>query len=595
MAPFSPCYMTSRTLVLILEENQQVRIFRRNRSQVFAWKFAGSVEALDTSCSNRGMQRTATLFAALVILVTAVLKFFAMTQVPLVGHELKDLTIGLGELLAWKNFYYGVISPEDARLPFLISLPFAFFYSPFSLGFYRLPFLLFHFATLFIYYRIGRLLLESTWRRLWIALLAVACWISGFAIFSATTGDSLYLFFHALTIYCVLSYGYTRFFRLMLVLSLCIASKIFGVALLVACFLHQLKIAREIKVSAHLTTMLIGSWIYLLVLVGINQGPFPLNEQSLFSTAAGLAYLCFFFLQAKWPRPEPKAYSPFFYWMTGSVVCLSLVTCFSPLYLNLSNIIRVLAFSDWKWESGAGAMDVVTLMMDKLGWLTLAVVVASVIYLKVYKIGGDKIKTGFLLSVFISQFVMLSLISPKFSWAPLVIFPFVFLPVFLVLAKGNLSRPAVLMILIILFGEQIGKYAYWFPFAHWDGAQYGADHRGESKSGFITYEFGPQMLALLETLPEQEEPTPILVQLSGEPQKNKYATEVMAFTSQSQKTRFHFMAQALGLPQHHLVLTSPISAPEIEKDMVMRGYKLMRAFEMKGIIVANLWQPNLAE
>ena len=146
------------------------------------------------------------LFASglLFVILLLGLRFWAMRSLYLVGDEPNDYAIILNDLNFFKKYFANVLEPDQARLPFLISIPLVILSQNLETAVIALRHLFFIFHVLYcvISYRLIAKVSESTHAaKLYVILLLSSCYLGASSIFSVTTSDSLYLFFHIACIF----------------------------------------------------------------------------------------------------------------------------------------------------------------------------------------------------------------------------------------------------------------------------------------------------------------------------------------------------------------------------------------------------------
>ena len=184
----------------------------------------------------------------------------------------------------------------------------------------------------------------------------------------------------------------------------------------------------------------------------------------------------------------------------------------------------------------------------------------------------------------------------KVTWYPLAIFPFLYLPPIWLCSfadKQHLRGLAVASMLCIalIVGDKCARYFYWFPYGHFDGAQFGREYIGWNRAGFISFEIYPQLINYLNS---QKVPMRTIVncQVVNVPFYNSWFRILLrknyahegdkryTFTSGiwSSKTEFDYL------------LTSPIYYHEFEESLGQFDAIKVKTLAIKGIEILSVWR-----
>jgi hypothetical protein len=572
-----------------------------------------------------GKRRAAAALAAgLVIILFLGLGLAALLTLPQLGDEPDDLNILRIDLGSLKSFFFTAetYELEQSRLPFLVSAPLVLAFRENGLIPLRLLFFACHLGYLFISFR---LVLLITGRRtpalLYVLLLATSCYLASFSIFAITTGDSLYLLFHIAAVTSFLksrrTWQETGLFpgplRLALLLGACAASKLFGVLLLAALLLYHLLETRGAALKARGVPpgrLLSAGAVFLLLIVAVNLLPLPPAARLWAAVAAGCGYLALLTVWAvrEERRPGPPAAAGFaLFWAALILTAFATTLVLSPVYLNLRNLLRTVTwFGDWNAgplvaRSRITDMAVITIL--KYGPVSTAALVALSV-LSVFGLpsrlrrgpAGFTRSTAFLfVLIFVIHFAVISVTRHKVTWYPLAIFPFLYLPgvrLFWVADRQGLRRlkAAVLLCLAVVAGDNAARYLRWFPYGHFDGAQYGREQIGWNRAGFITFEVQPDLLAYLNSrhIPYRAVVHCRVVDVPFYNTWFRILLERRYAAEGGLRYRFTSSDWRPGAAFDYL-LTSPVYYPEFEAALNPERFRRIETFVIKGIPVLSVW------
>ncbi|MCK4541761.1 MAG: hypothetical protein KAU17_05945, partial [Spirochaetales bacterium] len=564
-----------------------------------------------------------TLGIYLIIGLFIVFRLVAIFIVPIVGDEPDDFNIILTDVKGFKDFF---VTPdayelEQSRFPFIVSTPLVVALKHRAIIPLRILFLIVHLIYLLFSYK---LIVMVTGKKsaglMYVLAIVTSCFIASFSIFAITTSDNIYLLFHILSIYSFIksyrSYKDSKIFTNYLVLALliasCIASKLFGVLLLVALLLFHY-IARDRRnligiQSVHPNTLICLGGAFFSGVVLINVLPMHPNLKLILALMLSIGYLLTLIL---WTVREKHGRYPLVkvgfmkFWLSLIVTAFNCTLILSPVYLNFSNFIQTFTWFD-TWGSGmlvsrSHIYDMLLITVMKYGIPSIGVlfvvtalcVWAYIKHTKRHFFGS----TAFLfILIFAIHFLIISAVKHKVTWYPLAIFPFLYLPLIWLWSfadKQHLRGLAVTSILCIalIVGDNCARYFYWFPYGHFDGAQFGREYIGWNRAGFISFEVNPQ---LIDYLNSQKVPGRAIVncQVVDVPFYNNWFRILIqrdytreggkryAFTSGiwDSKTEFDFL------------LTSPIYYPEFEESLGQFDAVKVKTLAIKGIDILSVWR-----
>jgi hypothetical protein len=583
---------------------------------------------LPPGCVPRGKKTAAAALAAgLIIIFFLCLRLAALLTLPQLGDEPDDLNILRIDLESCRNFFHtaDTYELEQSRLPFVLSAPLVSAFKQNALIPLRLLFYCCHLCYLFISFR---LVLLITGRRsaalVYVLLLATSCYLASFSIFAITTGDSLYLLFHIAAVYSFLKsrkdWHETQVFagalRLALLLGACIASKLFGVLLLAALMLFHLLQQRGAPLNLRGVrpgNLLAAATIFLSGIALINLLPLPPAVRLWAAVGLGCGYLG---VLAAWavqekhsPRP-PMRVSFVLFWGALIVTAFGCTLVLSPVYLNLSNLLRTVSWFG-NWNAGtlvarshlSDMLVIIALKYGPVSWAALAVAIAlSALRPLRSSSRSNRGPAGFsgssallFILIFAIHFAAISLTRHKVTWYPLAIFPFLYLPVvrlFRTADRRGLRRfkAAALLCVAVIAADNAVRYLTWFPYGHFDGAQYGREQIGWNRAGFITFEVQPELLAYLRSrcLPYR---AVVHCEVVDVPLYNNWFRILLARRYAGEGgLRYRFTST--GWAEDTLfdyLLTSPVYYPEFEAALEDRGVRRIKTFVIKGIPVLSVW------
>jgi len=454
-----------------------------------------------------------------------VARLIAIWQLPMIGDEPVDLAIIAWDLRKVSLFFSGVPAPDAGRLSFEVAPPIAAIYRSWdALIPLRLLFLGFHLAYFFFCYK---LILEETRRKssalVYVLLGFTSCYLAGLSFWILTAGDQLYLLLHVICIYYFRrSYkgegeegGLRNYLMLTLFLGLCTASKLWGVFLIVSFFIFYCvnqNPFKRVRIGSVSPVKVIGvSVIFLAVLVAVNVASIGAMTKLFCAVGASWLYLMVFIswlIQEHRRKFKGSAANGLLIWVALTISTFCLLLVFSPVFLNLTNIVRVFDFPK-AWYQGAIVAnaywhDIPVIMIVKFGLVSCGMLLLATLVFLRSRIGKKRMiaKNSFAMLmalVFIVHFCVITSVKHKGFWYPLAIFPFLYLPfVWMWNEAENARSPrkiiaAAFCILVVLLDNGY-RYIRWFPYTHLDGAQYGNYFIGWNKPAGVTYEAMPALL-----------------------------------------------------------------------------------------------------
>ena len=555
-----------------------------------------------------------------VIVILLMAKVYALFTLPMIGDEPDDLSIIAADMEGFDNFFSApdAYEFEQARLPFYISIPFIVLFPNGPIVPLRLLFFIFYLGCLLVSYHFVRFLWGSRDAALaYVLLLSMSCFLASFSVFSITTGDSLYLLLHILSIYTFMKIyrrytvskvlgGITGF---ILLCALCIASKLFGVLLLVALFLF-FSLKQWMKGPLRLQSGAVGltitaGVIFLTIIVIINLVDIPAVQKT--SLALGSAGLYLFFFLARFLREVRGTsdagdinYLVFWIYVFLTVFCLTII--FSPVYLNLRNLISALGwFGEWnrgQLISNSNLWDMPLIILMKYGVPSSLILILTVGVL--FRTRGKSVCEGdhtiLLLIVFIIHVIAITLVKHKVTWYPLAVFPFLYLPlVALGLEAKKRAQPALRILFlcaaVIVLSDNAYRYARWYPYGHFDGAQYGREYIGWNRAGFISFEVIPPLTDFLISRKNTDD-TRVNCQVVEVRFYNSWFRILLEREYSGRGgTGMKFFSKTPEIRNiYDYYLSSPIYYPQFEETLEKKGLDRLKMFTIKGIDLLSVWE-----
>lgn len=566
-------------------------------------------------------ERILPLIVLFVVGLMTLFQVIAIVKLPPLGDEPQDLAIIANDL---NNlfFFSNIFSYDQARLPYIISMPLVAVFNEGAFIFLRLFFLVFHLLFIYFSYKIAKLFTDNKIASYLFALLLVtSCYLSSFSVLTLTSGDNLYLFLFAV---CTFLFAksflnlkekgvFTNYLLLSLFVGLCIASKLFGVLLLIAFFIFHF-FYRKIKVFvrfADFKNLLITDFLFLFLLILINFSNFSnfikFSSAMLFSLLFLLTIVFYIYRELK--NQNRKMEVNFFtFWAAIIFTSFNLTVIFSPIYLNFNNILRIFGWvTKWGWSNeqlnfNSHYYDIFVIILVKFGFLSLVVLmIVLAILIKNYSEIRKYIKKDLLLLfsiIFLVNFIALSIPKHKVTWWPLSIFFFFYLPIiclFCYVHKINKKKFFLfyLSLVIVIIISNLYRYLYWFPYSHLDGAQYGKSFIGYNRSSFISFELGPQIVEYIEKF-DGDEPISISIQFTDISRYNSWITAMLREKLKEDKdSRFVLLDKPIdesNISKFDYIFTNSAPSDEVRKNLKNYNFKELKKFKIKSLEAAIVWQ-----
>jgi len=582
-------------------------------------------------------ERKLTVVLIICIGILICLRIYPALTLPLHGDEGSDLYIVSRDAVSFSRFFSDEISFafDQSRFSHLIGAIIMGITGVNSanllekLGTIRLVFLLFHIGYLIVSYRLI-MGVSGDRRAAWIYtfLLSVSCYLSSFSISMMTTGEGVFMLFHLLSIkifyenFQKAAEGdgiFKQFLLLSLVLALCIAGKLFGVLLLISFFVFALcnsKTVRQFSITTAHPGMILGASLsFFITIVLINVFSIPLMTKSIAALASGLLYVCcMLVLAAKEHRGRylPRKIHFVAFWALLAFVTFTLVLVFSPIYLNLKNIINVFSWYG-TWNAGAVApdskyYDALIILVMKYGIASTVVLVAAAgtgLFFMITSPSSDNRSPAgsfhFLIMIVITlHVVLISTAQFKLVWHPLAVFPFLYLPFAGLWVMVSNGKPVVLkyiLIVAVLFvaGDNLYRYGSWYPHGHLDGGQYGSRFVGVNKPCFVTFEGIPVFFEYITGEMENDSVKirQINVKGSNSPILNSYLQRMLALYFKTKGLGgIRFVRRSLQADRSDVIVSSPIYNPECEQELSGGDYTRIKTLSISKVIIATVWKRN---
>jgi len=579
-------------------------------------------------------QRKLTIAFIILIGLVISLRIYPALTLPLFGDEGDDLYILVKDASSLKHFFSDkhTYAWDQARFPHLISAIVIGITGINAdnifnrLGIIRFVFFLLHIGYLIFSYK---LIASVTQNRIapfiYVLLLTTSCYMASFSTAMMTSGDTAFMFFHILSIkifydnfkHAMEHNGLFQSFLLFsLIIALCIASKLFGVLLLISFFLFHLCNLRNMSTvqitSVHPKEIFFRSSFFLLTIGYINIIPIPLLAKSILAISVGIIYLGIMIRLII--RESKKEYEPIkinfvLFWALLSFVSFTFVLVFSPIYLNLKNLLNVFGWFG-TWNIGAVApdskyYDALMIIIIKFGIipciLLLLTSAASIYFFIKYVLNNlpEFIKSLFmlLLIIFLVHLILICSIQFKLVWHSLAVFPFLYLPfVGLWILLQNKKKKLLQFILIIAIlsvsVDNLYRYFSWYPYGHLDGGQYGEKYIGINKPCFVTFESIPIFFDYIKDKVENDNANIRQINVRGCSARilNSYLGRMLVkYFDNEGLGNIKFVNEELQEDGSDLVLTSPIYNPKYENLLQNNNYKKVKSLSISGVLIGTIW------
>jgi len=551
-----------------------------------------------------------------------IVRIYPALTLPAIGDEGSDMFILARDRLSFFSFFSDSITFgfDQARFSHLLAAPLLVVFGSHGLPAVRVLTLVFHLGYLVASLRLIRIIIGNKSAYIYIFLLIMNCFLASYSVFAMTTGESVYMLFHILSI--LIFYNsfssamenggiFKDYLLLSLMLGLCIASKLFGLLLLLSFILFHwiyMKNIKELSITSF-SPLLIGtiSGGFFLIITGVNIIPVNPAIKSIISVSVSLIYLVIFvtltFKEKK--QTVPKKMSPVFFWLLLVFVAFTLVLVFSPVYLNLKNILNAMNWFDL-WNAGempdSNFVDGLVIIAVKFGIIpTVCLFLVVCMGLYYYRTEKNKKPSSVYLPVLLSiitviHVFIICLSKWKFPWHSLAIFPFLYLPFVLLWAYSSKKKKKKLGIVVAIFltvvlCDNMYRYISWYPYGHLDGAQYGDEFIGVSKPCLISFELIPEVTNFLASnhTKQRSHYSQVNIQVSRLAVLNSYFNSMLKMYARPNNLRGFFVIEDIDRNNSDYVLTSPIYNAELEKKLAGLHYIKLKTFYIKKIPAATFW------
>lgn len=570
------------------------------------------------------------------IIVSLYLRVYALVTLPIVGDEVEDSIILKTDSSQHPDFFENVRAPSQSRLPFEVTTPIVNLLELSknqlvqnqSLIPTRLLFFVFNGLFLFICYKISRAILkEKTSSQIFLLFLITSSYLSSFSIFTLTTSDSMFLAFAALSFYlfyksCMKQNQTGVFVNPMMfaiVMALAIASKLTGVLFLIGYFIFHVVVmgTKKLRVSG-MDPMAILK-INLFTILGI----LIVNALDIFSPAEKVAavllivcaYVLLLTVQIVMAKRSAKSFEVpvVTFWAVIVSTCFLMTIAISPIYININNVLGAVGWFS-EFGGGEGGMlegskfyDLPFILLVKFGLIsTFLLIIPTAIFIKerLYKKLGIFSKLS--LVIFIIYFTATSLVKHTVVWYGLPIFAFLYLPfVWLWDYAFRMKKQALILLALfcalVVIGDNTYRYLYWYPYGHFDGAQYGEQYIRWDRPGFVTFEVLPPIHDYLMNYYDQSDKQSevrVATSLSELGGFNEWATTMLnEYTKPFKKNfrvNYYYVSNDMLRENdldYDLILTSPIyNKPSDDRMKLLGGYFLEKQIVIKNIRMASIWR-----
>ncbi len=574
------------------------------------------------------------IFWMLIVLLLG-LRIYPAFTLPPFGDEGSDFFVLYRDYKSAMNFFDAdvVMATEQSRLSHLfggaiISVLGVENVDMFNkIGIIRMLFFLVHIAYLVISYRfIKDVFKDREVACLYTFFLTASCYLAAYSTAVMTTGESVYMLFQLLSIwgfyssfkFALANRGtFPRFSLLSILIAACIASKLFGLLLLIAFSgFHLVNLPRMrilwIKCVDPRYMVALSLTFFFLILT-INLISIPLKIKTITALGAGIFYLAGWIGLAVCEHRgvfAPKKINYVFFWGLMTFCCFTLVLVISPIYLNLLNFLDVFSwFSLWgpeKFHVESTKVDALIIMLVKFGLIptVLLAIVALANLKRLLSMSKDHLFNSlssiqFLLILIVGlNLLLISMVHFKLPWHGISIFPYLFLPFATLLLtlktkRSSLVKVFVIAVLIVVPLDNIYRYLNWYPYGHFDGGQYGENQIGLNKSCLISFELVPAFYDFFSALSQKDNRAYQSVNVKGVGVSilNNYLVQMLtAYFHHKGQKEVRFFSKEIYQEHSDLIISSPIFTPDIEAQLRANSFQKLKTLTIADIAVANVWK-----
>lgn len=549
----------------------------------------------------------------LFLIYIVILKFAAIHQLGFLGDEPNDFRIMLEDYGNADNFFENSREQDQSRLSHIITLPVVAAFSQNPLFYARTLSILIHVCFLVVFLKTLRLKFSSKQSYYCAILAGISTYVFSFSIFTMTTSGNLYLLFGMSALYYYIKHfemagardDQWKIIRFSLLLGLCIASKLFGVLILLSIFIHDLIVKHHGRV--HETGMktrpfkLPILWINIFFILSIALINF-LPDLRQYRLIICLVF-CMLFLTATLliqQHREEHTLSFICKWMTILFTAFNYTIIFSPIYLNFSNIWAVFSWmGEWNIPDlviNPSKWDIIRIIAIKYGIVSILMALFSLFLLYKYHLLKRMFKEC---SLFIILFVVITsfLMIPDFvlAWYPIFIFHFLFIPisyliVLLPITKNRILYWAIIGICILYPVYEHSRTYGLFPYGHIDGAQYGREYIGWSKPGFISFEGIPLLYDYLDTHKNSLPPGFVGCNMVESDYYNHWAIVLLDEYFQTRGLKRYVFCNAKRSLEGFTYYVTTNYTPQAEIMELKNRYEELSEFRICSILIGVLWR-----
>lgn len=561
------------------------------------------------------MNRSPRAFLMFFALTFILLRLAAALEVPPVVDEPQDLALQKQMPGAVSSFFSDVSYPDQARLPHLVSFPLSLLFPRHPLQAQRVLFLILHLLYLAVSYRLLKsVTLDRQAAGVYVLLMLTSSYIAGYSIFSNTTSGWLYLLLHLLCI--------ERFWKafseqkksgifvgavpLAVLLGACAASSLMGLLLgpSLAVF-HLMRGGWKLKAAVPAARLLSWGLLFLALLVLISRWEAPGGLRTLSAFGMSLLYLFGIwrlFMRERAALSSGRPVAGALLWAAIGVTTGCFLVILSPIYLNAENWHRAL---EWMRLFRQGSIvenhrpfDGLRILALKFGWISSLCLLVPLFWAlkkRLLRFGDGfyslaaVVTLVHLAAVEASPFVVAHYFLPVFPF-------FYLLPVELLKGTRRDSiklRVLAAALIAVLVADNQTRYFRWYPYSHWDGAQYGASETGAvNRAGMVSYEILPGAADWMQKEGLLNAGTRILLGPPSGPWSNmafRYHTEIFEGILREKNIQGVRVLTEPGEADLVLLGNSGGSSPETARQ-IASGYEPLAKFSLKGIPIVTLWR-----
>lgn len=525
-------------------------------------------------------------------------KLYPLISLPKISDEYSDWWFS-HHFFELFNFLDQSFDADNARLPHLVSFPFAHIFNQENIVSMRLLFLGFHFLYLIALYKTMRLRFSKLTSSYTVIAVGSCNFLASFSIFTATTSNNLFLLTTTLVIFYYLkeiektnSYDLKKISLFAFLIALMISSRITGVFNLIAVFLYDILLKRNFSFKLPKLKLLAPDLVFISTVLLFN---FYLH------TAVGLIFLVIIlaiYLSLYIYRYKTKEYNigVSTFWIMTIILAFNLTLIFSPSYLNFNNLLRLF---NWLEKSHDPSILISPSFWDPFEFMLIKGIwpVLLPFLLAIFLSFKEMRRTSLYLFLMLLVVNIISLLISDF-FSPLYmvpIFPFFFIIYSTLIErlqhmkKGLLLYTSLLFLIFIPIREQ---YYFWkfAPYSHLQGIEKGKEYFGWTKPGFLTFEYFDDVYHFFKN-----EKNTVRIQYNGWPSKrfNEWARfNLNEYLRLRGLEHIRFYSQKFTKDFRPEFYFTTLYTKDKDLKIVEKKFTPIKEFKIRDYVVATLWKSN---